>query len=66
MDIVYDKMDKFKNKVKKIMDNINTKAKAKTGMDINFAAIFLGIILFIILIFVVKGILGWVGSSLMG
>lgn len=59
-------MDKFLKKIKKIMNNLNTKVKAATGMDINFAAIILGIFLFIIIILVIKGVLGWVGSSLVG
>lgn len=59
-------MDKFINSVKKWMNNINVKMKAKTGMDINFGMIFLGIFLFIILIIIIKVLLGWVGSSLVG
>lgn len=48
------------------MNEINVRVKAKTGLDINFAAIALGIILFIIVIIVIKSILGWVSSSLVG
>ena len=59
-------MEKFKQKVKEIMEKINIKAKAKTGMDINFALILLGIFLFIVAILVIKGVLGWVSSSLAG
>ena len=59
-------MDQFIKKVKKIMNDINVKIKAKTGMDFNFAAVFLGIFLFIVLIIFIKGVLGWVGSALMG
>ena len=59
-------MDKFIESVKKIMDKINVKVKAKTGADINFALIFLGIILFIIAIIFIKAVLGWVSTSLAG
>ena len=59
-------MEKFKQKMKEIMEKINIKAKAKTGMDINFSLILLGIFLFIIAILVIKGVLGWVSSSLAG
>lgn len=48
------------------MEKINIKAKAKTGMDINFALILLGVFLFIVAILVIKGVLGWVSSSLAG
>lgn len=48
------------------MDKINVKVKAKTGADINFALIFLGIILFIIAIIFIKAVLGWVSTSLAG
>jgi len=59
-------LEKFKQKVKEIMEKINIKAKAKTGMDINFALILLGVFLFIVAILVIKGVLGWVSSSLAG
>ena len=59
-------MDNFIKWCKKKMDKLNVKMKAKTGADINFALIFLGIFLFIVAIIVVKGVLGWVSSSLMG
>ena len=59
-------MEKIIKNFKKMMNNINVKVKAKTGMDINFAMILLGIILFIILIIFIKTILGWVSSSLVG
>jgi len=60
------KMDNFIKWCKKKMDKINIKMKAKTGADINFALIFLGIFLFIVAIVFIKGVLGWVSSSLMG
>lgn len=59
-------MDNIIKWFKKTMNNINVKMKAKTGMDINFGLIFFGIFLFIVVILVIKGVLGWVGSSLMG
>ena len=59
-------MEKFIKKIKKAMNTFNSQVKAKTGMDFNFAVVILGVILFIILIIVVKGALGWVKTSLMG
>ena len=48
------------------MDTINVKMKAKTGLDVNFGLIFLGIFLAIVAIIVIKGVLGWVSTSLVG
>ena len=66
-------MEKFLEKIKKIIyffmkkcDDISNNIKEKTGIYINVGAILLGIILFIILIIFIKGVLGWVKTSLMG
>ena len=48
------------------MDKINVKVKAKTGIDINFALIIFGIIFFIIILLIIKAVLGWVSTSLVG
>lgn len=59
-------MDKIIKFFKKLGDTINTQIKAKTGMDFNFGAIFLAIFMLFIIILIVKGVLGWVRTSLMG
>ena len=67
-------MDKFTGeKMKDIIDFIKKKYnrilvefKAKTGRDANVALIVFAIVLIIIVFLIIKSILGWVSTSLMG
>lgn len=48
------------------LDKLSQKLKDKTGVNINFTAIIGIILITIFFILIIKGILGWVSSSLKG
>lgn len=52
----------FFNKLDKLSNNV----KDKTGIKINFGAILAVIFMFIVIVIIAKGVLGWVMGSLTG
>lgn len=61
-----EKLGDILNSVLSWLDKLSQKLKDKTGVSINFTAIIGIILIAIFLTLIIKGILGWVGSSLKG
>ena len=63
---IYEKVTDVLFGITKKFDGISNKIYEKTGKKINVGVIVIGIILFIFVVFIVKGILGWVLDFLFG